>query len=80
MLKSIRQKLDFLMIFPEAGDQMPRRLIPSSLAVPNLFKINLAGYHRMLYSLSSDKEETLVFIVLILSHPEYDKIFGYRKR
>jgi hypothetical protein len=80
LLKSIRQKLDFLRIFPEAGDRIPSRLIPPSLSVPNLFKLNLVGYYRMLYSLSCDKGDTVLFIILIVTHPEYDRIFGYRKR
>lgn len=80
LLKSIRQKLDFLRIFPEAGDQISRRLIPKFLDASNLFKINLAGYNRMLYSIKTTPEEVRVFVLLIIPHPEYDKIFGYRKR
>ena len=80
LLKSIKQKSELLKINPASGRQIPRSVFPKGLDVPCLFKINLCGYYRMVYTLNINEEEIAVFVLWILSHPEYDKLFGYRKR
>jgi len=80
LLKSIMQKSELLKINPTAGDQIPRGIIPRGLGVSSLFKTNLCGYQRMVYTLNLNEEEIAVFVLWIITHPEYDKIFGYRKR
>jgi hypothetical protein len=80
LLKSITQKSELLKMNPTAGTKIPRVLIPAGLNVSNHFKINLCGYHRMVYTLNINTEEVAVFVLWIISHPEYDRIFGYRKR
>ena len=40
----------------------------------------LTGYWRMLYTIKGDQIEIICFVLDILDHKSYDKIFGYRKR
>lgn len=80
LLKSIMQKSELLKMNPTAGNRIPRVLIPKGLDVSNLFKINLCGYHRMVYTLNINTEEVAILVLWIITHPEYDKIFGYKKR
>jgi hypothetical protein len=56
--------------------------------VTNLWKVNLSGAWRMIYTIKQPQREDTEIEILsiwldvldIISHDEYDKIFGYRKR
>ncbi len=80
LLKSIKQKVELLKINPVYGDEISRNLIPKTLDVSNLFRIELTGYWRMLYSLEGNKIEVVAFVLYLIDHPAYNKIFGYRKK
>ncbi len=80
LLKSIKQKAELLKANPEYGDNIPKRQIPKSLEVSNLFRVELAGRWRMLYTLAGNQVEVIAFILYIVDHPRYDKIFGYKKK
>jgi hypothetical protein len=84
LLKSIDYKVELLKMNPMAGIQIERRLIPKvymhKYDIDNLWKINLVSYWRMLYSIKGDKVEIMCFILDIMDHNRYNKIFGYRKR
>lgn len=80
LLKSIKQKVDVLKINPMYGDQVPRWQIPKDMPVKNLFVIDLVGYWRMLYTLERDQLQIVAFVLNIVDHPTYDKMFGYRKK
>lgn len=80
LLKSIRQKADILKLNPTYGDKVPHNLIPPDLDVSNLFRVGLTNHWRMLYTLDGDQVEIVAFILYIVDHPTYDKMFGYKKR
>ncbi len=80
LLKSIRQKSELLKINPTCGDNIPKKLIPKTLNVSNLFRIELTGYWRMLYTLDGNEVEIVAFVLYLLDHPAYDKLFGYQKK
>ncbi len=80
LLKSIKQKVELLKINPIYGDEIPHKLIPKTLDVSNLFRVELTGYWRMLYSLEGNKIEVVAFVLYIINHPTYNKLFGYRKK
>ncbi|MEK6954958.1 MAG: hypothetical protein AABX01_08145 [Candidatus Micrarchaeota archaeon] len=80
LLKSIRQKIEILKINPTYGDNIPKKLIPRAMDVTNLFRIELTGYWRMLYTMDGNEIEVVAFILNIIDHDSYDKIFGYRKK
>lgn len=65
------------------GDQLRRELIPPSLrkayACDNLWRLELPGAWRLLYTIQSRPDEaTTVSVLRILSHKDYDRLFGYR--
>jgi len=80
LLKSIKQKSEILKANPIYGDKIPHRLIPKVLNVPNLFRVELTGYWRMLYTLTGNQIEVVAFVLYIVDHSTYDKMFGYKKR
>lgn len=84
LLKSIRQKFDLVKANPFYGDPISKDKIPkeylTNYQVNSLFRVELSQYWRMLYTLKGDKIEVVAFVIDILSHPDYDKKFGYRKR
>jgi len=70
-----------------AGDQIPKSRIPAELAarsglpspLTNAWRFELPLAFRGVYSVqSAPGVGTMVLIVEILSHKEYDRLFGYR--
>ena len=80
LLKSIKQKIELLKVNPSFGDKVPHKLIPRALDVSNLFRVELTGYWRMLYSLEGNKIEVVAFVLYLIDHPTYNELFGYRKK
>ncbi len=84
LLKSIKQKVDFVKANPFYGDNMAKALIPQEYAIKynakNLWRVELINFWRMLYTIKGDQIEIICFVLDILSHKEYDQKLGYRKR
>ncbi len=80
LLRSIKQKSDFIRANPFYGDNIPKQLIPKEYNVQNLWRVELTGYWRMLYTIKGDQIEIICFVLDIINHEEYDKRFGYRKK
>ena len=80
ILKSIKQKFEFIRLNPFYGDNIPKRKIPKSYNVQNLWRVELVDYQRMLYTIKGDKTEIICFVIDILDHKEYNKIFNYRRK
>lgn len=80
LLKSIRQKADLIKANPMYGNNIPKKQIPPKLEVSNLFRVELSGRWRMLYTLNGNQVEIIAFVLYILGHPDYDKLFGYHKK
>ena len=92
LLKSIETKIEILKINYDYGAQIPRKLIPKKyleeLGVTNLWKVDLSGFWRMIYTLKQPLREDAEVDVLsiwldvldIMGHDKYNKIFGYRKK
>ena len=71
---------------------MPKRQIPGKYLqdyeVTNLWKLNLSGYWRMVYTLKQPQRDSAEVEIItiwldildIVDHKKYDKIFGYKKR
>lgn len=45
--------------------------------VTNLYRIEIAHFWRMLYTIRGDQIEVICFILDILDHKRYGKKFGY---
>jgi Txe/YoeB family toxin of Txe-Axe toxin-antitoxin module len=78
LLKSIDNKIAILKLNPVYGQNIPKKLIPKALDVDNLFRIELTNFWRMLYTLRTNKVEIVSFVLHIIDHKDYDKMFGYR--
>jgi len=80
LLKSIKQKIDFIKANPFYGDNIPKNLIPKEYNVQNLWRVELTNYWRMIYTIKGDQIEIICFILDIIDHKIYDTKFGYKKK
>ena len=81
LLNSINRTTEILKSNPQYGDPISKRLIPNSLikeGIQNLYRLELSNFWRMLYTIEGNKIEILVFVLKIMNHKEYDKLFGYK--
>ena len=84
LLKSIKQKIEFIKENPQYGNPLSKKLIPDEYkikyGITNLFRVELPNFWRMLYTLieGESKIEVISFILDIIDHPNYDKKFGYK--
>ncbi|MFH1209493.1 MAG: hypothetical protein V1663_01765 [archaeon] len=82
LLNSIKQKIELLKLNPEYGfhiqkDRIPKEYI-QNYDVTNLWKINLSGAWRMIYTIRGSEVEIISLILDLMNHKEYEKKFGYR--
>lgn len=77
LLKSVDRSCSFIAANPFYGDNIPKRLMPKQYNVANLWRVELAHFWRMLYTIKGNDQEVVCFVVDILSHKEYDRVFGY---
>lgn len=84
LLNSIKQKIDFLKENPEYGIHIPKDRIPREYVlqyeINNLWKVNLSGYWRMIYTIRGSEVEIISLILDIMNHDDYSKKFGYEKK
>ncbi|MFH1234010.1 MAG: hypothetical protein V1493_00140 [Candidatus Diapherotrites archaeon] len=79
LLRSINEKIERLKENPLVGEVVKKKDIPKELDVDNLFKLRLARFWRMLYTITRNEIEIICFILVIESHDEYDKLFKRKK-
>ena len=84
LLKSIDREIGNLKIDPQKGRHIPRRNIPKQAVMryntDKLWKLDLVGFWRMIYTLTGDQVKIVTFILEFMDHNTYNKIFGYRKK
>ncbi len=81
ILASFERIKEILKENPQYGNPIKKNLIPKELkGVQNLYRVELSNYWRLLYTLEGNKIEIFLFILKIIDHPSYDKLFGYKKR
>jgi hypothetical protein len=83
ILKSFERIKDILKDNPQHGDPIRKEIIPSNFkkeGITNLYRAELSNYWRIIYTLTGNEVEVLVFVLNIVDHPEYNKIFGYKKK
>lgn len=82
LLNSIKKKSEIIKLNPIYGDKIPRRYWPKELVekykLTNLWRVELTNYWRMLYTLRGDRIEVLCFVIHIVDHKKYNKLFGYK--
>jgi len=83
LLNSIKQKIEMLRDNPQYGIHIPRDRIPKNYIknydVNNLWKVNLSGAWRMIYTIRGNEVEIISLILDILNHRDYEKKFRYKK-
>jgi len=80
LLRAINRAVELIKDDPKHGIRIKTRQIPKKYGVNNLWKVNLTGYWRMLYTLKGEALEILCFVLEICDHDDYDKLFGYKKQ
>ena len=82
--RSIQQKIECIRYnshygLPIAKVKIPQRYI-EKYDIHNLFRVELPQFWRMLYAvqLGQDGKETIILIIAIIDHKEYNKLFGYK--
>ena len=80
LFESIKRTTKLLKQNPQYGIQIPKKKIPKKLSVSNLWKVNLIGYWRMIYTISGNELEIICFVLEIFDHKKYNKLFGYKKK
>lgn len=78
LLKSINNKITILKQNPVYGQSVSKYLIPKTLEVDNLFRVELTHYWRMLYTLRSNEVEIVSFVLFIVGHEAYARLLGYK--
>jgi Txe/YoeB family toxin of Txe-Axe toxin-antitoxin module len=79
--KFISRAIDDLKENPFCGIPIPKRLIPKiyirKYGINNLWKYNLPGAWRLLYSIAGNRVKIVAIILEWLSHKEYERRFKY---
>ena len=82
ILSSFERVKDILKDNPQYGDPIRKELIPSELkraGVQNLYRVELSNYWRMLYTIEGSQVEIFLFVLNIVEHKDYNKLFGYKE-
>lgn len=81
LLRSIDNAVRNLKLNPYFGDLIPRKLISRGIVqkygTHKLFRIELVGYWRLLYTIIGDDVKITALVLEFMNHKKYDKIFGY---
>lgn len=81
LLNSIHRALDLLKSNPFSGNPIPHDLWPPEFNnLPNLFRLELSQFWRLLYYVAGDEARVISVVFEICDHPNYDKLFGYKKK
>ena len=81
LLNSIERIKVILKDNPQFGSPIPKKLIPNPLmgmGIQNLYRVELSNYWRMLYTLEGSNLEIFLFVLNIVDHNDYNKLFGYK--
>ena len=84
IFRSIDRVKNWLKNNPFVGEQVQKSLIPKHYIqqydITNLWRIELSNYWRLIYTIRSTEVEIINFVLNIVNHKKYDKIFGYKKK
>ncbi len=82
LLNSIKRVLELLKDNPQYGFHIKKKQIPKEYIkeyeVNNLWKCNLAGYWRLIYTIKTEELEIIDVVLDIIDHKTYDEKFGYK--
>lgn len=82
IFRSIERVKKWLKDNPFTGEQVQKSIIPqgyiNKYGITNLWRIDLSDYWRLIYTIQSNEVEIIDFVLNIVDHQKYDKIFGYK--
>ena len=81
LLSSVNNALKNIKANPFYGDLVPKKYLSKGVVdrygTDKIFRTELVGYWRLLYTLIGDEVSIVAFILEYMDHDKYDKIFGY---
>jgi len=86
ILNAVNKKVELIKTNVHYGDPIPKDRIPleyiKKYRVTNLSRVELPNYWRMLYTITNGETqiEIIAFVLDVLDHDKYNKLFNYRKR
>ena len=86
ILNAINKKIKLVKANFHYGDPIAKKLIPKGYVrqygVTNLFRVELPSYWRMFYTLIDGESEIeiIAFILDVMDHKKYNKLFSYKKK
>lgn len=82
LLSSINNAIQNIKADPHFGDLIPRKYISRGVVerygTDKIFRVELVGFWRLLYTLIGDEIKIVAFILEYMDHNKYNKIFGYK--
>lgn len=80
--KHVDKAIDLLKSNSMIGNRIEKQLWPRKYlrkyGINNLFRYQLPLGFRMIYTIIADSNKIICVIIEVLSHKEYDEIFGYK--
>ena len=83
IMNSIERRIETIKTNPQHGDPIQKKKIPKIFqkqGIKNLYRCELSHYWRLIYTIQGSQGVIFVFILNILDHKQYDKLFKYRRR
>ena len=77
LYKAINEKIGFIQQDVHYGEPISKKLIPYPKNISNLFWVKLPFGWRMLYTLKGNEVVIIAFVIDVLDHKEYERLFGY---
>lgn len=82
ILNAIDNKKELIKANFQYGEPIAKNKIPAEYiakyGITNLFWVGLPDFWRMVYTVTSEGDELVAFVLGITDHGKYDKKFGYR--
>jgi len=82
LLKAIDREISNLKINPQKGLPIRRSYVSKQVVqrygTSKLWKIELVSFWRLIYTITGDEVKIITFILEIMDHKKYDKIFGWK--
>ena len=77
----VDQVIDEMKQDKNLGDYIKKKPWPSKYVktheVTNLYRCEIGGNHRLIYTIRGRKEDKIYQLLDLLTHKEYDRLFGY---
>lgn len=81
LMKEVDESLNVLMENMFSGERIPQKQWPKryveKYGIRNLYRYRLGSGYRITYTLLVEKTGIVVVTLDLLSHPDYERLFGY---